>query len=165
MSAFIPAHVVTFTEDLFLHRALSCCLPFLYFSLNNSPQHFFQSRSRGTKLFQLCILWDCLNFAFILKERFSEYRFTWEFSPRPVGISPFSSEYTGLSLMPAVLWAPSTFFTLFFSFSASSFSCLVLKVCEFLPLCVQFSFQSPYFSSPEFLLDYYNFLFIFSLCP
>lgn len=113
MSAFIPAHVVTFTEDLFLHRALSCCLPFLYFSLNNSPQHFFQSRSRGTKLFQLCILWDCLNFAFILKERFSEYRFTWEFSPRPVGISPFSSEYTGLSLMPAVLWAPSTFFILF----------------------------------------------------
>ena len=80
MSAFIPAHVVTFTEDPFLHRALSCCLPFFYFNLN-SPQHFFQSGSRGTKLFQLCVLWECLNFAFILKERFREYRFTWQFSP------------------------------------------------------------------------------------
>ena len=80
MSAFIPAHVVTFTEDPFLHRALSCCLPFFYFNLN-SPQHFFQSGSRGTKLFQLCVLWEYLNFAFNLKERFSEYRFTWQFSP------------------------------------------------------------------------------------
>ena len=49
MSAFTLAHVVTFTEDPFLHGALSCCLPFFHFNLNNSPHHFFQSGSRGNQ--------------------------------------------------------------------------------------------------------------------
>ena len=102
MSAFTLAHVVTFAEDPFFtelwvavfHSSISIWTTPLIIS--------FRVGLEVTKLSQLCILWEGLNFAFILKERFSEYRFMWQFSPRPLGISPFSSEYTGLFLMSVV---------------------------------------------------------------
>lgn len=163
MSAFIPAHVATLYWRP-LSQSFELLSPIPLFQSEQLLSISFRAGLEVPKLFQLCILWDCLNCAFILKERFSEYRFTWEFSPRPVGISPFS-EYTGLYLMPAGPFKLPQLPSLFCCFSASSFSCLVLKVCELLPLCVQFSFQSPYFSLSRISLGLLYFLFIFSLCP
>lgn len=72
--AFIVAQVITFIRSLSLYVALSCSLVSLYFTLQDSFEHFLQGRSSGHNSPNFCLLGNVLTSPPLLEASLAGYR-------------------------------------------------------------------------------------------